>query len=40
LELAELWKSGLSGVGSVGYVDTGVFTMLSYRPFLLRREIV
>jgi hypothetical protein len=32
LELAELSKSGLSGVGSVGYVNTGVFTILSYRP--------
>jgi len=32
LEFAELSKSGLSGVGSVGYVNTGAFTMLSYRP--------
>jgi hypothetical protein len=40
LEFAERSKSGLSGVGSVGYVNTDVFTILSYRPFLQCREIV
>ena len=32
LEFPELSKSGLSGVGSVGYVNAVVFTILSYRP--------
>lgn len=32
LEFAELSKSGLSGVGSVGYANTDVFTILNYRP--------
>jgi hypothetical protein len=40
LEFAELPKSWLSGVGSVSYVNIAVFTMLSYRPFVQRREIV
>ena len=40
LELAELSRSGLSGVGSVSYVNIDVFTMLSYTPFLQRRQII
>ena len=31
-EFAELSESGLNGVGSVGYVNTDVFTTLGYRP--------
>jgi len=38
LEFAELSKSGLSGVGSVGYANTDAFTILNYRPNLLWLE--